>query len=474
MEKQNYSEQMGTAPISGLLLKLSIPSILAILANNFYNIIDSVFVAQLNEKALTALSLAAPIQMLMAALGSGMAIGLNAVVSRALGENDKDKVKAATASAIFIAACSYLLILLAQIFLLEPFFIWQTSDPLIREYGISYLRICMIFSFGCMLQWVFDRLLIATGKTSCFMVSLLTASITNLVLDPILIFGLFGFPALGVDGAAWATVIGQIFGAVAAILLNLFKNREISITVTLKPHLKSVSQILAVGIPTAVMQAMTSIAGMLVNIVIIGFSSTAVAVYGVCLKIQNIFLVVPTGINLALIPVVAYNHGANRPDRQRAAFRWGMIFSLGFMIAALLLLELFPEQILTIFNADSNMFEIGTVAIRILAISMILSVYALILGAVLQALGKGFSSMALTVARQAVFLLPILIAFQAFKTLSILWIAFPLAEAMGIVLGMYLHKKKHSLFKSNDEMISNEKRSDKNEQKSVDYFSEPA
>lgn len=451
MEKPNYSDQMGTAPISKLLVKLSIPSILAILANNFYNIIDSVFVAQLNEKALTALSLAAPIQMLMAALGSGMAIGLNAVVSHALGENDKDKVKTATSSAIFIAVCSYLLILLAQAFLLKPFFIWQTDDPVIREYGISYLRICMIFSFGCMLQWVFDRLLIATGKTSCFMVSLLSASITNLILDPILIFGLLGLPAMGVAGAAWATVIGQIFGAIVAMLLNVFKNREISISVTLKPHLKSISQILAVGIPTALMQAMTSIAGMLVNIILIGFSSTAVAVYGVCLKIQNIFLVVPTGINLAIIPVVAYNYGAKRPDRQKAAFRWGMIFSLGFMIIALLVLELFPMQILTAFNADSNMLEIGTVSIRILAISMAISVYSLILGAVLQALGKGFSSMALTIARQVIFLLPLLLVLKNFQSISLLWIAFPLAEIMGMILGIYLHKKKHSLFNSNNQ-----------------------
>lgn len=441
MEQENDSDQMGTAPIAKLLLKLSIPSILAILANNFYNIIDSVFVAQLNEKALTALSLAAPVQMLMAALGSGMAIGLNAVVSRALGGNDKAQVKTATASAIFIAMCSYLFIFVAQGFLLEPFFTWQTDDIIIRQYGITYLRICMIFSFGCMLQWVFDRLLIATGKTSCFMISLLSASITNLILDPILIFGWLGIPAMGIAGAAWATVIGQIVGALVSILLNLFKNREVSISVTLRPQLKSIFEILAVGIPTALMQAMTSVAGMLVNIVLIGFSSTAVAVYGICLKIQNIFLVVPMGINLAIIPVVAYNYGAKKPDRQKAAFRWGLIFSFGFMCIALLVLELFSVQILTIFNAQSYMFEIGTVAIRILAVSMAFSVYALILGAVLQALGKGFSSMALTISRQVVFLLPLLMILKNFESVSLLWMAFPLAEILGIAMGLYLHKR---------------------------------
>lgn len=451
MEKQNYSGQMGTAPVAKLLLKLSIPSILAILANNFYNIVDSIFVAQLNEKALTALSLAAPIQLLMAALGAGMAVGLNAVVSRALGENNSKEVKAATASAIFIAICSYLIIFLAQLFILEPFFTWQTADIEIRQYAGEYLRICMIFSFGCMLQWVFDRLLIATGKTSLFMVALLTASVTNLILDPILIFGQLGFPAMGIAGAAWATVIGQIFGAVTSIILNLFFNREIPISFTLKPRWKSVSQILAVGIPTALMQAMTSVAGMLANIILIGFSSTAVAAYGICLKVQNMFLVVPTGINLALIPVIAYNHGAKLPQRQKSAFKWGMGFSLGFMAIGVLVLELFPKQILLIFNASAQMLEIGSTALRILAVSMLLSVYALMLGAVLQALGKGFSSMVLTVARQAVFILPLLLLFSLGKSLPILWLAFVVAELLGIGLSLYLHKKKYALFEGEKE-----------------------
>lgn len=446
MEKQAYSSQMGTASVPKLLIQLSIPSILAILANNFYNIVDSIFVAQLNEQALTALSIAAPIQMLMAALGAGLAVGLNAVVSRGLGEQNPQKVRSAAASAIFIALCSYLLICLAQLLILEPFFTWQTQDAQIREYGITYLRICMLFSFGCMLQWVFDRLLIATGKTSLFMIALVSASVTNLILDPIFIFGWLGIPAMGIAGAAWATVIGQILGAAVSLLLNLFRNREIPLSFTFKPNGHSVAQILAVGIPTAVTQAMTSVAGMLVNLVLIGYSATAVAAYGICLKIQNMFLVVPTGINLALIPVVAYNHGAEKPERQKAAFRWGMIFSLGFMALAILVLELFPEQFLLLFNASPQMLEIGSTALRILAISMMLSVYALILGAVLQALGKGFSSMILTVARQVVFILPLLFLLRNTATLSVLWLAFPLAEGLGAALGLYLHKRKYQLF----------------------------
>lgn len=317
MQNKNYSEQMGSAPVRRLLLKMSVPSILAMLFNNLYNVVDSIFVAQLNEKALTALSLAAPVQILLAALGAGMAAGINAVISRLLGERKHTAVKSAVRAAVFLAGCSYLLILFMQFTLLRPFFAWQTGDTEIFRYGMEYLQVCMFFSFGCMLQWVFDRFLLSTGKTACFMVSLVSASVTNLVLDPIFIFGWFGFPALGIAGAGYATVTGQILGAVVSILLNLWKNKEIPISCTLRPEGKAIAEILKVGFPAALMQGMTSLGGMLINAILIGFSSTAVAVYGVCLKVQNIFMVVPNGINLAMLPVVAYNLGAKKPEREK-------------------------------------------------------------------------------------------------------------------------------------------------------------
>lgn len=448
MKDQNNSARMGTAAVPGLLLRLSVPSIMALLINNLYNMVDSIFVAHLNEKALTALSLAAPVQILIAALGSGMAIGLNAVVSRGLGEKNPDMVKESASAGIFLAGCSWILLLLTQALVLEPFFSWQTGDPEIAQYGITYLRICMIFSFGCMLQWVFDRLLIATGKTPYFMISLLSASITNLILDPVLIFGWFGLPSMGIAGAAYATVTGQILGAVVSISLNVFGNKEIPICCTWKPKTAALAQILQVGIPTALMQGMASAAGMLVNMVLIGFSSTAVAVYGIFLKIQNLFLAVPSGINLALVPVVAYNDGAKKPEREKQAFRWALIFSFGFMAAAVVFLEMFPQEVLRVFQASEQMLAMGTTALRILAFSMLFSVYGLILASVLQALGKGVASMILTVARQAVFLLPMLWILQPAGSLELMWAAFPAAEVMGIVMGLWLHRKKYRLFPS--------------------------
>lgn len=441
MQSKNHSEQMGTAPVAGLLLKMSIPSILAALVNNLYNVVDSIFVAQLNEKALTALSLAAPVQILMAALGAGMAAGINAVISRLLGERKHTAVKSAVKAAVFLAGCSYLLILLIQFTLLRPFFAWQTDDAEIFRYGIEYLQVCMLFSFGCMLQWVFDRFLLSTGKTSCFMVSLVSASVTNLILDPIFIFGWFGIPALGIAGAGYATVLGQILGAVVSIFLNLWKNKEIPISCTLKPERKAIAEILKVGFPAALMQGMTSLGGMVINSVLIGFSSTAVAVYGVCLKIQNIFMVVPNGINLAMLPIVAYNLGAKKPEREKRAFRWGMIYSLIFMVFAVAFLEFFPEAVLLMFNASENMLSIGVPAIRILALSMIVSVYGVLLGAVLQALGKGLSSMILTVARQMIFLIPLMLLFTMTGQVSLIWLAFPAAEVLGILVGLCYHKR---------------------------------
>ena len=442
------SAKMGTEPVARLLLKLSVPSILAALVNNLYNVVDSIFVAQLNEKALSALSLSAPVQILMAALGAGMAAGLNAVISRALGEKNRTAIQKAAAAGIFLAGCSYLFILLMQIFLLKPFFAWQTNDLEILRYGEEYLTICMVFSFGCMIQWVFDRFLIAAGRTGCFMVSLATASIVNLILDPILIFGYLGFPALGIAGAAYATVAGQILGAVVSVAINLLQNQEIPIQCTISPEKEAVLQILRVGVPTTLMQGMVSVAGMLVNLVLIGFSSTAVAVYGICVKVQNMFLVVPHGINLALIPIVAYNAGAGKPERQKEAFRWALIDSLVFLGAGVLALEIAPQTVLRLFHASENMLAIGTPALRILALAMLLSVYGFVLGAVLQALGKGVASMVLTVARQVVFPLPLLMILGRTGRLTVVWLAFLAAEAAGLLFSIYLHREKYALFQT--------------------------
>lgn len=438
---QNSSGRMGTEAVHSLVWKLSLPMIAATVINNLYNIVDSIFISYIDEKALTALTLAAPIQLLMAALGSGNAVGLNAVISRALGADDKKLVKSASGAAIFIALCSYIVIFAAQFIVVEPFFAWQTKDPQIAAYGIAYLRVCMLFSFGCMTQWVFDRFLIAAGKVHLFTVSLVSASVTNLILDPILIFGWFGIPAFGTAGAGYATVIGQCVGAVVSILLNVYKNREIRIGNPLKVQWNVVAQILQVGIPSGLVQGITSFVGMAVNLFIMDISATAVAAYGICLRVQNMVLTIPNGISMALIPLVAYNYGANRPDREKSAFRWGMVYSMGIMFMMILTLELFPEPILRLFNASDELLQIGAAALRILSVSIYISVYSVILSAVLQALGKGVTSMMITLSRQAFFLLPFLYLFSRMERLTFVWGAFILAEILGVILGLFLQRK---------------------------------
>ncbi len=438
---QSNSQQMGTLPIPKLLLQLSLPLTVALLINNLYNLVDSIFIAHLNEKALTALSLAAPIQALIAALGSGMAVGLNAAISHALGKKDSHRVKATAATGIFMAFGAYLLILFTEILILKPFLSWQTADPEIFTYGLRYLRICMLCSLPNMLQWVFDRFLIATGHSLGFIVSLTSASIVNLILDPIFIFGFLGLPAMGTAGAAAATVIGQLCGAIVSLIINLRYNHEIPITITIRPNRSIVVEILQIGIPTALIQGITSVVGMIVNFILNGFSSTAVAVYGVCLKIQNIVLTFTNGINLALIPVMAYNDGAGLKKRKQEIFRWSVLFSTFFMLFITCIVELFTQQILQMFNASAQMMEIGISALRILMISFFFSTYSFNLGAALQAIGHGISSMLLTSFRQAFFLLPILLLFSLSKNLNLFWFGFVLTEWLGLALAFLMHRK---------------------------------
>lgn len=427
--------RMGTEPIPHLLMKTSIPLILSLLANNLYNMVDSIFISHLSEDALTALTIASPIQQLMAALGCGVAVGLNAAVSKALGEKDREKGKKTASAAIFLGICSWLLITLSCVLFVEPYFNWQTEGSrIIAEYGISYLRICMIFSLGQMMQWVFDRLIIATGKSMLFLATLGTAAAVNLIIDPILIFGYLGFSPMGTAGAAIATVVGQSCGAVLGVILNIRYNKEIPIGFTLKPDRHVLANILRVGIPTSIMQGLVSCMGIVMNTILYGFSSTAVAVYGICARIQNIATLPVHGIDNGLIPIVAYNYGAKSKKRINESIKYAIIFSLSLTIIITILLELFPVPILYLFEASDNMLSIGVPAIRILAVSWLISVFGFVIGTTFQALGNGAYSMCVTIARQVV--LPIGFAFILSGTgnLSMVWIAFIISEILTIPL----------------------------------------
>ena len=437
---------MGTERMSKLIITTGIPLMLSLLINSLYNFVDSVFVSRVSEDALTALSLASPIQILVSALGFGNAVGLNAVVSKALGEKRPDKVKKAANSSIFIALCSWVLIVVMCILFVKPYFAWQSGgNEIIASYGKKYLTVCMLFSFGQMGQWVFDRFVIASGKSTLFVFTLSAASLTNLILDPIFIFGLFGIPRLETLGAAIATVVGQTVGMIAGILINRRWNKEIPFSFRLQPDGDSIRAILKVGIPSTLVQVLTSFISIAMNSILLAFSTTAVAVYGVCVKIQNIVTVGVHGINNGLIPIVAYNYGARKKVRIDESIKWALIYSVILYVVFFAGLEFIPSVILKLFDASDYMLTIGNPALRILAVAYFVSIPNMVMAAALQGLSLGTRSMYLTMTRQAI--LPIVFAlfFRMFGILNLIWIAFVLAELVGIPLAVRLWKKSHSM-----------------------------
>ena len=437
-QKEN---SMGTQGMSRLILMTGIPLMVSLFINSLYNFVDSMFVSRISEEALTALSLAAPVQLLVSSLGLGNAVGLNAVISRALGRRDPGEVRKAADGAIFIALCSWVVIAVMSLLFVKAYFQWQSGgNQVIAEYGVDYLTVCMLFSFGQMGQWVFDRFVIASGRSGLFLFTLSAASVTNLILDPIFIFGWFGFPRMETLGAAIATVVGQIVGMIVGIVINRRWNQEIPFGFTLRPHMGSVITILKVGLPSTLVQVLTSFVGILMNSILLGFSATAVAVYGICARINNICTVGVHGINSGLIPVVAYNYGAGNKRRITDGVKWAMVYGALFYLVFFGVLELAPAMVLRIFDASEFMLQIGIPALRILALSWFLAIPGLVLSAGLQGLSMGMSSMVITMARQAVLPLGFTMIVGMFGNLDVLWTGFLAAELAGVPLAVVLWK----------------------------------
>ncbi len=441
-ETPQKENPMGYAPMAKLILTTGIPLMLSLLINSLYNFVDSVFVSRVSEDALTALSLAAPIQTLVSALGLGNAVGLNAVISKALGERRPDKVRKAADASIFIALCSWGIIVVMCLLLVGPYFNWQSGgNAAIAKYGRDYLTVCMLFSFGQMGQWVFDRFVIASGRSSLFLFTLSAASITNLILDPVFIFGWFGLPRLETLGAAIATVIGQCVGLLAGIFINRRWNKEIPFGFTLRPDWESVRAILKVGVPSTLVQVLISLVGMVMNTILLGFSSTAVAVYGVCIRIFGVSTVGVHGIDNGLIPIVAYNFGAGKMERIAQAVKWAMVYSAALFLVFFAVLELAPTLVLSIFETSEHMLRLGVPALRILAVSWLVSIPSLVLAAALQGFSLGTHSMILTMTRQAVLPVAFALVLQFFGSLELVWLGFVLAELARIPLAVVLWKR---------------------------------
>ena len=429
--------KMGTMPVGKLLVSMSVPMMVSMLVQAFYNIVDSIFVAKICEDALTAVSLAFPLQNLMIAFGVGTAVGINALLSKALGAKQQDKVDTAANTGIFLSICTYVLFCIIGLFLSKPFFQVQTDIELIVNYGTDYATICLCCSLGIFVQLCFERLLQSTGRTKHAMITQLIGAVINIILDPILIFGLFGFPRLEVKGAAIATVTGQVVAAVCAIIINIKCNPEVHISLKkIRWNKEAVKEIYRVGFPSIVMQSIGSVMTFGLNKILIGFTETATAVFGAYFKLQSFVFMPIFGLNNGMVPIIAYNYGAKKSDRVKKTIRLTIVSAVCIMLTGLAVFELFPEALLKLFNASAAMLEIGVPALRIIALHFILAGFCIIAGSVCQAIGNPFFSLITSVCRQLIVILPVAWALSKTGNINLVWLAFPIAELFAMTLNI--------------------------------------
>lgn len=438
----SQENKMGTMPVKRLLVTMSLPMIISMLVQALYNIVDSVFVSMINQAALTAVSMAFPIQNLLIAVSAGTCVGVNALLSRSLGERNAKNANLAAVNGLFLAFVSFLFFALFGIFGARFFFESQTDNSVIIEYGIQYLQIVCIFSFGLFGEMMFERILQSTGQTFYCMITQGTGAIINIILDPILIFGLLGVPAMGIRGAAAATVFGQIVAMVLAAMLNHAKNKDVRISFKgFSPHKRTISIIYQVGVPSIIMQSISSVMTFGLNKILISFSETAVAVFGVYFKLQSFIFMPIFGLNNGMIPIIAYNYGARNKKRIMETVRLSIGIAVGIMLIGLAVFQLMTPQLLMLFQADADMLSIGVPALRIISLSFLFAGYCIIVGSVFQAMGNGVYSLIISVARQLVCILPLAYFFAQVFGLHAVWYSIPLAEITSVVLSSILFRK---------------------------------
>lgn len=437
-QEVQQENKMGTMQVNKLLLNMSLPMMVSMLIQALYNIVDSIFVAKLSENALSAVSLAFPIQTLLIAVGTGTGVGVNSLLSKQLGEKNYDEVNKTAMNGIFLAAMSYLFFVIVGFVAVKPFYASQVkgaADIEIYEMGVEYLSIVCIASFGLCAQLILEKLLQSTGKTFYSMISQTVGAITNIILDPILIFGFCGMPKMGVAGAAIATVIGQILGAGIGLYFNLKHNPEIKLSMKgFCPSGCTIGKIYQVGVPTIIMQAIGSVMTYCMNRILINFSSTATAVFGVYFKLQSFFFMPVFGLNNGLIPIVAYNYGAGKRKRVLAAIKDSYIFAFLLLFFGFIVFETIPSTLLGLFDASEDMLAIGVPALRIIGVHFLIAWFCIVSGTVFQALGNGVYSMIVSIARQLVVLLPAAFILAKVGGLLAVWWAFPIAELMSLLM----------------------------------------
>ncbi len=431
--------KMGTMPVGKLIFNMSLPMMVSMLVQALYNIVDSIFVAKLSENALTAVSLAFPLQTLLIAVGAGTGVGMNALLSKSLGEKNFKKANDTAANAAVLYILSYILFLILGFSVVKPFYLSKigNADVEIMEMGIEYLSTVMIFSFGLFTQFFFERLLTSTGRTIFSMTSQLTGAVTNIILDPILIFGLFGAPKMGVTGAAIATVIGQCVAGIVAAACNHKYNHDVKLSFKgFKPDLKIIGTIYAVGVPSIIMQSIGSIMTYCMNRILIEFSSTATAVFGVYFKLQSFFFMPVFGLNNGITPIIAYNYGAKQRKRMIHTIKLSMAVAFCLTFVGFIAFEAIPQVLLGMFNSSQQLLEIGIPALRIIGIHFLIAWFCIVAGTVFQALGKAVFSMIVSIMRQLFVLVPAAYILAKVGGLHAVWWSFPIAEIISLAVSL--------------------------------------
>ena len=442
-EEVAQDNKMGTLPVKRLIVSMSLPMMISMLVQAMYNIVDSIFVSHLSEDALTAVTLAFPLQMMIISVGSGTGVGINALLSKALGEKKQKRANKAANNGLLLTFISFIIFVAVGIFIAEPFIRSQTDSVNIANMGTVYLYTCCTLSIGVFFQMTFERLLQSTGRTHLSMISQITGAVINIIFDPIFIFGYFGIEGMGVVGAAYATVLGQCVAAVVGLILNVKFNSDIRISLKkmFKPSWKTIRRIYAVGVPSILMMAIGSIMSYCMNQILGIFSSTAVAVFGAYFKLQSFIFMPIFGLNNGLIPVLAYNYGAHSKDRIREAVRFSMKLALSIMVIGTIVFWSIPKFLLGFFDASDYMLTLGVPALRIISLSFPVASLCIAMGSMFQAFSKSKYSLIVSVGRQLVVLIPVAWLLAQTGEVQNVWWAFPVAEVMSLALSVYFYRR---------------------------------
>ena len=438
---ERRENKMGYMPVGRLLVSISLPIVISMTIQALYNVVDSMYVSRISENALTAVSLVFPVQQLIISVATGTGVGINALLSRYLGAKRFKDANRVAQHALFLAGVSTVVVALLIWFGTPAFMRVQTDSAEIFGYGVTYMRICGVLCGGIFYAITTERLLTSTGKTVFTMITQATGAILNIVLDPVLIFGLGPFPEMGIAGAAYATVIGQVVSAVLGFILNIRVNKEISLSMrAFRPDGGLIGKIYRIAVPSIVLSSIGSLTTFLFNMIFMQYlgNSTAAAVYGVYFKLNSIFFMPLFGMNNGLVPIIAYNYGARYKKRIMDTYYIGIKVAVCILFVGMLLFEFMPAQLLGIFNASENMLSIGVPALRIIALHFLLAAFCIVSSSFMQALGSAFYSMANSIMRQIVVLLPVaMLLAYLYKDkggMPAIWWSFVITEVVSVTV----------------------------------------